>query len=169
MKVMHVLAVTLIFVLLGTCANAEDRADEILGEWYTDDGESKVLIEKRHGKYFGTIIWLRETIYGPEHPEAGAIMHDRHNPDARLRARPLIGIAVLRDFVFNAKKNHWEDGTIYDPKKGKEYKSKIRLMSNRKGEEEPFAKIRGFIGFSAFGRTVICRRVPKDENEAERN
>lgn len=169
MKIRHILGCTLAIVLFGSWAGSQERADELLGEWYTEGKKSKLLVEKKGDKYYGTIIWLLKPAYGPDDSEAGVIKHDRHNRDESLRDRPIIGITLLRDFIFNAKKGIWEDGKIYNPKNGKEYKCNIRLLSKGKREEEESLKIRGYAGFSAIGRTTVCRRVPEDEREAKRN
>ena len=165
MKVIHILGCSFAIVLSGSWASSQEKADELLGEWYTEDNESKVLVEKKGGKYYGTITWLSEPTYEPDDVEAGVIKHDRHNRDKSLRSRPILGITVLRGFVFNAKKGSWENGKIYDPENGKDYKCNIHIVSRGKGEEEQSLKLRGYIGFSALGRTTIWNRVPEDERK----
>ncbi len=53
---------------------------------------------------------------------------DIYNPDASLRSRPIIGTMVLRDF--SGSGSQWEDGQAYNPKTGKSYRSKMRLLAN---------------------------------------
>lgn len=47
----------------------------------------------------------------------------------------------------------WDDGTIMDPKNGKEYSCKIELEGQDK------LKVRGYLGFSLLGRTQTWFRV----------
>ena len=61
-------------------------------------------------------------------------------------------LVILRDFTY-ASGNLWENGHIYDPKNGKDYKCKMTLTS-------PDAlDVRGFIGFSLLGRTEHWTKV----------
>ena len=169
MKVIHILGCSFAIVLSGSWASSQEKADELLGEWYTEDNESKVLVEKRGKKYYGTIIWLSEPRYELGDVEAGVIKHDRHNRDKGLRARPIIGITVLTDFAFNVKKKTWSGGKIYDPENGKQYKCVLRIGSKASDGSTQSLNVRGFVGISALGRTTVWSRVPKDEHEAKRN
>ena len=51
--------------------------------------------------------------------------NDRNNPNADLRSRPIIGMQIMQDFVYNAHKNISEGGRIYDPGCGKTYKCNV--------------------------------------------
>jgi len=87
---------------------------------------------------------------------------DLHNPDPALRDRSLKGIIFLWDFNYEAKKNRWSDGKVYDPKNGKTYAAKMSLEDAGKT-----LKMRGYIGIAMFGRTakferVIDKDMPKD-------
>jgi uncharacterized protein (DUF2147 family) len=46
----------------------------------------------------------------------------------------------------------WKGGTIYDPDNGKLYKCKMTLTEPKRLE------VRGYIGFSFIGRTVVWTR-----------
>jgi len=62
---------------------------------------------------------------------------------------------ILKDFSYNGD-NLWEDGTVFDPDNGKTYSAKMWL------EDENTLKLRGFIGFSLLGRTVVWSRSQRD-------
>ncbi len=150
---------------VGAWAAAEGPGDAILGQWYTEDDESKVRIVKKDGKYYGTIIWLDEPRYEAGDPDAGEIRRDRENPDPSKRDEPLVGLQVLKDFHYAADENAWEGGTIYDPAHGKTYKCVMRLKDDPKGYDGKGLHVRGYIGFQAFGRTTVWYRVPPEERE----
>jgi len=87
---------------------------------------------------------------------------DMHNPKPELRDRSLAGIEFLWGFTYEAKKNRWSDGKVYDPDNGKTYEAKMSLE-----REGTILKMRGFIGVSLFGRTARFERVDAGEFPAD--
>lgn len=118
--------------------------DDILGVWYNQEKTGKVEIFKSNGKYFGKIVWLKEP------NRDGKPKLDRENEDESLRTRPVLGLQILNDFVFDD--DEWEDGTIYDPKNGETYSCVI----TKEGDK---LNVRGYIGFSFIGRTSIWTKA----------
>ena len=76
---------------------------------------------------------------------------DDKNPDASMRARPLCGLQIGREFVITDP-SHAKDGKIYDPDSGKTYSA---IMVS----EDSQLKLRGYIGVSLFGRTEVWHRT----------
>ena len=102
-------------------------SQEILGKWYTESGDAQVEIYKAGDKLNGKIVWL----------EKGPDTKDKHNTDAKLQGRKLMGVNILSGL---SKKNEkWEGGSIYNPKNGKNYKCSIWLDGDQ-------LKVRGYIG-----------------------
>src|SRR5688572_11548623 len=131
----------LIFLLLPVCLFAQKRADDILGTWIVGENKAKIQVYKSGTKYYGKIIWLKEPT------KDGRQKIDAKNPDPKKRSAPIIGLVVLRDFVFDD--GEWNSGEIYDPSSGKEYSSKITMPNKNT------MKVRGYIGISLFGRTEV--------------
>ncbi len=134
-------------------------ADRLLGMWKTQpEGQdfAHVKITREGNTYVGTIVWLNQPDYpASEGPQwVGKPKVDRNNPDASLRARPIIGLQILRGFSYDGD-GVWSGGTIYDPKKGKTYSCKITLRA------DGTLFVRGYIGFSWLGRTTVWTPVPK--------
>ena len=75
------------------------------------------------------------------------------HPDQNLHSRPLLGLVNLWGFKYDEENDHWQDGHIYDPKNGKEYKCTISL------KDKNTINVRGFIGISLIGRTDVWTRV----------
>ncbi|MBE0642160.1 MAG: DUF2147 domain-containing protein [Bacteroidales bacterium] len=125
------------------------KPDDLIGKWLNADKDAHIQVFKDKGKYYGKIIWLKE----PIDPETGKAKVDKHNPEAKLRSRPTMGLIILKDFVFSGEE--WEDGTIYDPKSGNTYKCYIKLD----GKQKIF--VRGYIGkaWMGLGRTTEWTRV----------
>ncbi len=144
----------LAFVLAGAGVAWAQSPDAIVGTWLDGKGKAHIEIYKENGKYFGKIVWLKEPAYpaNDEKGMAGKEKVDRENPDPAKRTKPILGLLILRDFVY-ANGNQWDSGRIYDPENGKDYKCKMTLKS-------PDAlDVRGYIGFSFIGRTENWTRV----------
>jgi uncharacterized protein (DUF2147 family) len=123
-------------------------ADAILGTWLTGSQKAAVTVYKEGGKYFGKISWLKNP-----NDENGKAKVDKNNPDDKKKTVPLMGLNLLKDFVFGGT-DKWEKGTIYDPENGKTYSCKITMITNDKLD------VRGFVGISMLGRTQTWIRIP---------
>jgi len=134
-------------------AQADEGADSIIGIWHTTGDKSEVQIVKRGGRYYGQIVSLKEPNWPPTAKPglAGTPKKDKNNPDPTLRGRLITGIEVMSDFLPDGK-DHWDEGKIYDPENGKTYKSKMTLTGANRLE------VRGYIGISLIGRTVVWTR-----------
>lgn len=157
-----VIPILAVFFLMAIPVAAED-GDAILGLWATDPdgggGEAHVEVTKQGGTYSGKIISLVEPVYGPgdsDGPE-GQPKTDTNNPDPGCHDDPVVGLLILKDFVYKGK-GIWHKGTIYDPDNGKTYKCKVSF-----GDNEKTLKVRGFIGFSMIGRTTYWTRLEDPE------
>jgi len=135
----------LLFTAFGFSAYSQNK-DAVIGEWANATGEAHVDIVKRNNKYFGKIVWLKN----PK-DERGAIKTDQKNPNESLRSKPIQGLEILKDFVFDGEK--WTDGKIYDPKSGKTYSCNITLKPDGN------LNIRGYIGLSIIGRSEVWKKV----------
>ena len=121
-------------------------ADAVVGTWLTASGKAKVQIYKEGGKYNGKIVWLKFPTY-----DDGTIKTDKNNSDKAKQSVPLMGLNMLKSFVFDD--DEWEDGTIYDPENGKTYSCTIKYRDGK-------LDLRGYIGISLIGRTQTWFKVP---------
>jgi uncharacterized protein (DUF2147 family) len=124
------------------------QADDVLGIWLNEDQDAHIEVYKEDGKYHGKIIWLKF----PIDDETGKPKLDKNNPDEEMQKKPVLGLVVTRDFIYD-KDGEYEDGTIYDPKNGKTYSCYMRF------EDMDKLKIRGYIGITLIGRTTYWTRV----------
>ena len=120
-----------------------------VGTWKTIDdktGEAKsiVRITDHDGVLEGTILKVLKSDQGP-HPICTACDGKRHN-------QPIEGMNFMWGLTRDG--DVWDGGKILDPKSGKVYKAKIQVIDGGKN-----LKVRGYIGFSLFGRTQIWHRV----------
>jgi uncharacterized protein (DUF2147 family) len=93
-------------------------ADSIQGDWLTQDGGSKVRIgacPDNPDRMCGVVSWL---------PDAKAKALDKHNPNAALRSRPILGVSTITGFKQDGP-GKWTGGKLYDPASGKTYNGKL--------------------------------------------
>jgi uncharacterized protein (DUF2147 family) len=135
----HLILLALAFVLTGTPVSAQATAQDpgkVMGVWAS---KGTIFSISRDGdELLGEVIAMRK-------PRA-----DRKNPDSRLRTRPVIGLQVLSDYQF--KRGAWR-GKLYDPGSGSTFSSYLKL--DRDGN----LRLRGYIGFSLFGKTEVFQPV----------
>ena len=127
-------------------STVNENPDAIIGTWINASGKGHIQIFKQGNKYFGKLIWLKEP-----NDEKGNPKTDTKNPNESLRNKSLIGLLILRDFVFD--ENEWNKGRIYDPQNGKDYKCFLKLKDSKT------LSVRGYIGVSLLGRTETWTRI----------
>ncbi len=113
-----------------------------VGKWKTIDDSSKkaksiVEIWEHKGKLYGKIIKLFREPGEEADPKCDKCKGDKKD-------KRVIGMVILEGL--SLKGDEWSGGSILDPDNGKTYKCYIKLEKTR-------LKVRGFIGFSALGRT----------------
>ena len=140
-----IVILSIAFMLCTTAFAQSINADAIIGTWLTGSGKGKVQVYKEGSKYSGKIVWLKEPNY-----ENGKPKLDSENPDIAKKGTPLLGLNMLKNFVFDG--NKWHEGTIYDPETGKTYSCKITLHDGK-------LDVRGYIGISLIGRTDTWFKV----------
>ncbi len=126
------------------------QANKIEGVWFNEEKTSTIEMKKdSDGKYYGKINWLEEP------NENGKPKIDDENPDPELAKRPVMGLPLVNDFVYDSKKEQWNDGNIYDPKNGKTYDCYAWF------EDDNFnvLYLKGYVaGIKALGRKTLWER-----------
>ena len=87
--------------------------------------------------------------------ENGKPKVDDENDDPELAKRPLMGLVIVKNFVYVSKSEQWEEGSIYDPNNGKTYDCFAWF------EEGDYNNlfIKGYVaGIKALGRKTIWTR-----------
>lgn len=122
-----------IFLLVVSAAQTQNWQDAVLGGWINGDDDAKIEIYKSGNKYYGKITWLRNP-----NEDNGTPKVDDENPDKSKQSQPVMGLVILKDFIF--EDGYWKNGTIYDPKNGKTYDCEMWL------DGKTGLKIRGYWG-----------------------
>jgi uncharacterized protein (DUF2147 family) len=151
-KSLLIICTFIILPIISAVAQA-GAADKIIGTYYvsddTSDEDCKVRITKDNsGTYSGRIIWVKNPNF-----KDGTPKRDIKNPDPAKRNTPGDQIPLVFHFRYDAKKNQWVDGEIYDPIHGKMYKCKMWF------ESENVLRVRGYIGVPALGRTMTWKKI----------
>lgn len=76
---------------------------------------------------------------------------DAHNPDPKLRNRPLCGLRIGEGFV-EVDPQHASGGHLYDPKSGRTYSGEMTADGS-------LLHLRGYWGLRIFGRTETWVRT----------
>jgi len=125
---------------------AQKGEDKVIGQWFNEEKDAKVEIYKENGKYFGKVVWLESP-----NNEAGTPKLDTKNPVEELQTRPVLGLLLLKDFIYDDEE--WEEGEIYDPKSGKTYSCYMEF------ESEKVLIIKGYIGVKWIGKTTYWTKA----------
>ncbi|MEN8123979.1 MAG: DUF2147 domain-containing protein [Bacteroidota bacterium] len=130
------------FITISLTSNAQS----IIGKWYSFDRfnqkETIVEVYKVNNKFYAKIDSILQI------EDIGKVCD---KCTGKNKNKLIEGMIVMEDIKKDG--NEWNDGKILDPVNGKYYKCYITLEDNNK------LKLRGYIGFSLFGRTQYFERV----------
>ena len=135
------LASILLLAIFTCTATLKAQTSPFLGDWQVPSG-TIVHIDPCSSGFCMRIVFIS--------PTADATT-DIHNPDATLRGLSLCNLEIGSRFHLSDA-THASGGTIYDPKSGNTYRGSM-------GVEGDLLRLRGYVGFSLFGRTEIWHRV----------
>ena len=136
---------TLLLVVTSVFSFAQKNTD-VIGQWYNEEKDAVITIFEDGKKLSGKITWMKFP-----NDENGNPKTDPLNPDKNLRSRARLGMIMMHNFT-HIEGNKWDDGELYDPKKGKTYSGMITLT------DKNTLDLRGYIGFSFIGRTSTWKR-----------
>ena len=127
-----------------------DARSSPVGRWRTVDdvtGKTKsvVVIREENGRLYGEIERLVDP--DPQYPKDPRCVRC----PGEMRDKPVIGLRILWDLRKDG--DQWSGGRVLDPDNGKTYRCHVAVEEG--GEK---LKVRGFIGFSLFGRTQTWLR-----------
>lgn len=136
---------TMVIVVSSIFAFAQTNAD-IVGEWYNAEKDAVITLFEDGKTVSGKITWMQFP-----NDENGNPKTDPLNPDEDLRSRARLGMVILHSFV-HIEGNVWDNGKLYDPKKGKIYTGMMTL------KDANTLDLRGYIILSFIGRSSTWKR-----------
>ncbi len=141
-----------ILLLFAQFLFSQTAAQTPVGKWKTIDDEThkaKSVVEitkDSNGKLHGKVIQLFREPDEDQDPICDECSGDKKD-------QKIIGMEILWDLKWDKDDQDWQGGDIMDPDNGKTYDCYISLENADK------LKVRGYIGFSLFGRTQYWHRV----------
>jgi len=122
-----------------------------LGTWTTIDDvshrpRSMVEISETDGVLSGRIVRLFQAPGEDPDPRCVDCQGERHG-------QPVLGMTIIWNLRHHG--DNWDGGEILDPESGSIYRVTLHLEAD--GER---LEVRGYIGFSLFGRTQTWQRAP---------
>ena len=141
-------AITVLLFWIAVAISGTADASDLQGTWMNEKKRVAIRIDHCGDQLCGYIVWLKRS-----KDTNGNTRLDRHNPDPALQNRTLCGLKILTGFR-RLTDTTWDDGQIYDPTDGRSYSSNITL------EHDGTLKVRGYVGISLLGKTIVWTRVP---------
>ena len=143
--IMKKITTTLLFSFVGLLAFSQTNTD-IVGEWYNAEKDAVITLFEENESVSGKITWMQFPNDDNGNPKT-----DPLNPDENLKSRARMGMVMMSGFAYD-EDSVWDDGELYDPKKGKTYSGMMTL------KDKNTIDLRGYIGFSFIGRSSTWTR-----------
>ncbi len=143
LAVLVVVSWTLVPHLLAQDLSPEGRWKTISDKTGKAESILKVWIED--GKLSGKIVQL----FPPPGKDPNPICN---KCSGEKKDQPIKGMTILWGFTHD--EDEWNGGYILDPDNGKTYRCIVRVVDNGRK-----LHVRGYIGFSIFGRTQVWHRA----------
>ena len=122
-------------------------ADELLGEWWTENNEGRIRFTRHSdGTFLGTTTCCVPRQASEDHPA-----RDIHNPNPKLRSRLTVGIVLIWKLVY--ADGEYSDGYVYNPRDGKTYRFEAKVI------DASTLEIRGYMGIPLLGQSQLWKRV----------
>jgi len=128
-------------------------ADDPIGVWLGHDKDGHVEIVPCGTFLCGHIISILDPTVPPN-------PRDIYNEDPAKHSRPICGLQVLGNL--KKESSSWDDGWVYDPRRGKTYDAEIWL------KDVNTLAVRGYIGVKFMSETKIWTRAGKDVRRCTR-
>jgi len=146
MRIFQSISTALLLVL----ASMSWAQDPVLGQWHTVDdetGEVKSLVTLSIAED-GTMVGVITKILIKS--DDGGLCD---KCEGEMKGQPIEGMKFIWGFQQMAT-GEWEDGQLLDPESGDIYSGNITIK-----EDPSKLDVRGYVGFSLFGRSQTWKRV----------
>ncbi|MEL7487662.1 MAG: DUF2147 domain-containing protein [Pseudomonadota bacterium] len=101
-------------------ASAGEPSFDLAGEWTPPNMDAVIRLQHCGDTLCADLV---------RHAYGALSDRDVNNPDETLRSRPLLGVRILDGFMM-ASARKWRGGSLYDPRTGRTYWSKIKVLDD---------------------------------------
>ncbi|QRR00412.1 DUF2147 domain-containing protein [Dyadobacter sandarakinus] len=126
---------------------SQEPADQVIGEWISEDQNTRLEIYKSGSVYNGRFIAGQNLL----DDDGKEFRKDVQNPDEKLRGRPLNEVEVFSGFLY--EDGLWDNGKMYDSKTGRTYSCFMKLRDQT-------LEIRSYVGIPLFGKSTYWKKNP---------
>ena len=140
--------ISIICIIFFSTSSFSQEEKNILGYWLNEEKDAKIQIFEEKNILVGKIVWLKE----PK-DEFNKWKLDKENPNEKLRNRKILGLQIINNLNWDSNKREWRGGEIYDAREGDTYSLYAKIKEN--GD----LSLRGYIGFSLFGKTTTWTKT----------
>ncbi len=115
-KFIFTLIAAIAFAMPSVSQSLNNRADDIVGEYLTDRGDSKSKVrvtKSADGTYMAQIFWVENPL-----DKNGNKRKDVNNPDKKLRNVDIDKVVIVKGLKYDVEEKEWNGAKIYDPSKG---------------------------------------------------
>jgi uncharacterized protein (DUF2147 family) len=135
-------------ILIPILSTSVYSSNDIKGTWLTDNGQSVIEIyQKDSTQLVGEIVWMEQSTN-----EKGEPFIDKKNPNRSLRERPIMGLKILDNLVYQNGKWH---GSLYSPRRGRTVDAVLTMEDNNTIMVE--VSYRGITRKQIWTRTVVSK------------
>lgn len=109
-------------------AFGQSEKERIIGIWWNEEFTTRIEVFENNEKFYGKIIWLKNDA----NTDGTSPRLDSENPEKELQTRRILGLLILKNLVWDADDNEWNDGEIYSPAHGKSFSCYAQLTQENK-------------------------------------
>ncbi|MDR1792006.1 MAG: DUF2147 domain-containing protein [Bacteroidales bacterium] len=124
----------LVFLSVSSSNTDRYKCDDIVGYYYSIDpfskeGSQSYIYKAKNGTYEGKVVWVENE-----------------------KKKNFLGLVFLKNLIFNAKEQEWQDGVLIYPGKNGTFKTYMSFASPTQ------LKVRGYWGVSLLGKTMYWQK-----------
>jgi uncharacterized protein (DUF2147 family) len=121
-------------------------SNDIVGIWETEDGGLKFEMFNAGSEYQARLLYGRYVM----EPDNVTFLRDTKNPDEALSSRSLKHVTILSGLTW--QNGEWTGGSFYSPRNGTTVSCSGKIVDGK-------LHMRGYVGISLLGQTIVFRRV----------
>jgi uncharacterized protein (DUF2147 family) len=142
-----ILLLALLIAAFSTLPDAfAQSSNDIVGIWKTEDAGLQFEMFNVGSECRARLLYGRYVM----EPDNVTFMRDTKNPVEALRSRSLKHVTILSGLTW--QNGEWTSGSFYSPRNGMTVSCSGKIIDGK-------LRMRGYVGISLLGQTIVFRRV----------